>query len=610
MDQQTVGAALLMYAFGGSALICVLVNALAARLVLAAVLGLVAAILYVSSPGAYLFTGHEVLDTALLTAATVLLAAFFSLVIRASVGGRPIRVALRRVLVPSQWSAEAAALGPRQRMKRWFVAIAAATGSWAGTLMAAQAFWEAFRESLQPGRILSLLALTLVVIVLVGPVEEYVLGRNVLARSPAGLPEIRDHEKLLEELWKHFTWRALGRVVLVILVGFQISVIHSSLESASGEPTAVATAFVGIIGPLIVAYYWSSALQINLTSVKRRAGWATFVTYVVLALPAGIQAAASAPRPNLAGGVTGFAGSALRDFGFAGVALAVGLAAILVPATWSAVAAMLGGLVLDRARRKRDLMGVRTTLLVGGSVIGVSLAVFAMMIAILAIAGFFRQVVIDVPVVAFSVGGAFLPTVGWTVGLILSGFPGIVATARAAAPADIAANRAEGPSVAAAARTEPRLVRFASHPAVVTFVSLLAMAAVADLNAQLVLTRVPFLFLTDPNMPLAAKIDRYITLTSPGPMPQPAGDGVTLVAATRRAGDTVAYLYEVTDRARYAALIARPDVAARLAVQVCSIMAPSSLLLHEGARIVDAFRDATGAVIGETEVTKEDCPES
>src|SRR3569833_182869 len=172
---RVLGLIALAWSIGGALAAAVLLDRLKARYAVAAGLGVAAALLYNSAPVRPV-TGHLLADLLLggvAGAAVAGLATWISVSWTWGFDGPAIRRWLRQLLLPRNWpqGPKPGELSSKQLVTRWFVTIAASTGSVVGALAAQPRFWDAAGEALAPKRILFTLLLMVVSITLIGPLE-------------------------------------------------------------------------------------------------------------------------------------------------------------------------------------------------------------------------------------------------------------------------------------------------------------------------------------------------------------------------------------------------------------------------------------------------------
>ena len=333
---------------------------------------------------------------------------------------------IHSALCPRLWAAAAGKpqLGARDLAKRIFVAVAAATGSVAGALMALDisVLGNALRETLTPHGVLATVILAVISFTLIGPLHEFVLGRAA-SRGGQNGKEDESLEVVFAGFLEQAPLRSMTRFALILLVMLLIELIYHSLDDTvrSGAITASLQVLLAAMTPAVVSYYWSAALQLGAPSIRASAtvpsvamgaalnyGLAlagVFACYIwAILLPWMVQTSFSHPdRQQAANVVALFAGPVLAPFFAIWVAIAL---------SWlvCGIYALAGGYALDRSRGQLPMVAV---------LIGLLLAAAA------------HQAVVDALI--WLVGGKFdswidgtylfFATLGWYVGLWASGFP-------------------------------------------------------------------------------------------------------------------------------------------------------------------------------------------
>jgi hypothetical protein len=425
-------------ALGGAIACSVLIENRWRRYIVSAAIGVVAVLFFDSVPTRP-FTGNIPGDIL----AGIYGACFTSFLASAFFGGwtfgfsgPEIRADLRAILLPESWTAVAVTepLTPRDLVSRWFVAVAASTGSVVGALMTQPDFWQAAARTLAPTRLIFTLLLMVVSITLIGPLEEYIFGRRLSRRGGAAGGEAPHGAArgLFEDVWENFSPRAAGRLMLVLLFSFQPALLDACVgETVSrGDINATFLILTSAIGPALITYYWSAALQRGAPSVMRQAGRSSTVLSAILWYPpcyALLMALAFAlvqsdPQNN---------GKLLILAFFLGIPLAYGIAL-----AWgfllNGLMAYGGGWVLDRVRAQREMDTVKAVAMLGAVLAAINLLLFAAtMLAVVAVAG--DDAHIGVADWGQTMLG-LLSTVGWITGLVVSGFPKILRGARDRAP--------------------------------------------------------------------------------------------------------------------------------------------------------------------------------
>jgi hypothetical protein len=424
-------------ALGGAIASALLIDARWRRYLVSAAIGVIAVLFYESTPTRP-FTGNIFGDLAF-----AIYCCGFMTFIAASVfegwtfgfSGPETRASLRATLLPGRWTGTAVTepLPTRDLVSRWFVAIAASTGSVVGALMTQPAFWDAVAKTLAPTRLIFTLLLTVVSITLIGPLEEYIFGRRLSRAShPIGEAPPAAARGLFEDIWENFSPRAVGRLLLVLLFSFQPALLDACVgETVSrGDINATFLILTSSIGPALITYYWSAALQRGAPSIMSQAGRSSTVLSAVLWYPPsfalllalGMGLVASDPQNN---------GKFMIIVFLAGIPFAYGIALV-----WgfmlNGITAYGGGWVLDRIRAQRELDTAKSVLMLFAVLAVINLLLFAVSLGMLTlIAG-------DAAKLRLADWGqtmlGLLSTVGWITGLLVSGFPRILRGAHGQPP--------------------------------------------------------------------------------------------------------------------------------------------------------------------------------
>ena len=339
----TLGVAILCALLGGILLIALMVRRTRAQIPLAALLVAAGTLFGEAAPGARPITRVVLGDAALFAALGVvwlfLTKGFLYALSKIRVGGAGLTEQLRRSLSSQAWyGAQDAVLDTEDLTKRWFVAVAAATGSVVFALVPQRDFLAQLAHAVAPTRIIFTFLIAVVSLTLIGPVEEFIFESRLAAS--AGSPphgEREGEESRFQRLVELMSPRAIGRFALVLAFMMVLAAVHSALETRLHEGSGVESfvmVFAGL-GPGIISYLWCGALQRGVPSVAGRTGLAAGVAGVLL-------------------------------FGLP-LALFIGMGAILMPSRWYYVAyapvgplgtffgfgglAFAGGLAIDYSRR-------------------------------------------------------------------------------------------------------------------------------------------------------------------------------------------------------------------------------------------------------------------
>jgi hypothetical protein len=431
-EVKVLGLTVLALGFGGAFLTAVLLERLRTRYATAALIGFATALLYNSVPTRPI-SGSMAEDLALsplIGCAVAAVGTYFYHEGLWFIEGPKLRIWLRAILFPRNWKdVTVPPVEPKALVARWFVAIAAGTGSVVGALMQAGDFWEAAARAIAPTHIIFTVLLTVVSIALIGPLEEYVFGLQLRPRHDG---DAHEHEAasprgLIEDIWENFSWRAAGRLGLVFLFSFQPTILHSCLDEtiSHGDAAATFTIVSAAIGPIFTTYYWSAALQRGVPSISARAGASTTVFSAFLWWPAMSTSVVFYLSNQLGRNAAPEAFILFITGLFGGWALAFVWGFVL-----DGLQAFIGGAILDGSRRRHDFASWQAVAtLTAALAITKLIEVFVLTLFGTMMTG------IHLPA-ADWLGFLLTPlsTVGWMAGLVVSGFPKILHGARANAP--------------------------------------------------------------------------------------------------------------------------------------------------------------------------------
>lgn len=334
-----------------------------------------------------------------------------------------LRPRLAGWLSPRLWNPQPAPpLSPEDFAKRWFVTVAAATGGMIGALAPNNDFLKPLLDAFAPTRILFTILMTLVSITLIGPVEEYIF--RVSPASGEANSHVSAQPSQFESMLQRLSWRAAGRLGLVLLLIMQLNIIQNCLEEvvSAGNLASTFDMVFGSLAPAVVTYYWSAALQRCAASITRRSFWSAFLIGIILLFPANL--AGSVPQIALiAAKSSNLSGSFVWVGGFIGAVFG----SIIGTMASFGLPALAGGWVLDTERRRGEIAPARTiaelTLAIAAAK-GVGMLVHLRLIA--ATGGQIPYVTDRLEVILMV--GMF----GWGAGLLVSGFPEILKRAGAA----------------------------------------------------------------------------------------------------------------------------------------------------------------------------------
>ncbi|MGE0152161.1 MAG: hypothetical protein AB7R90_06045 [Reyranellaceae bacterium] len=299
----------------------------------------------------------------------------------------------------------------RDLARRWFVVIAAALGSVVASLMAYGEFWQEMLNSLRPAKVLAAGLVVAVAVVLVGPVQEFVIGRSLIGAGAREAPG--------ESFATFFTGRRSLRSVLRLLLVFALALtllelINNSLDQAivSAGSRASFTIILASIAPAMVTAYWCVALQRGLpkSRLAKASMWASITCFaIVLYVPSFAMAVLLAihemnsPKLDTKALFAVVASPLIGGF----IAVAIGFMA-------AGVYALLGGFVLARLNGWLAMAALLVALLVAAAINQVGVVVYILMLTEAVDWSSFVDLLVS--------------AVGWWIGLLASGFPRIVSS--------------------------------------------------------------------------------------------------------------------------------------------------------------------------------------
>jgi hypothetical protein len=327
---------------------------------------------------------------------------------------------LQSRLQPRMWSLPETPSTSLEVAKRWFVTIAASTGSLVATLAADKDFGDLLSKALSPNRLVIALIITAVSVVLVGPLEQFVFGAGIRAGHNArgGVETGPGH---FEVLLQNVSWKAAGRVALVLLLVFLINVTHSCLEERlNGRDSQTSLVIILATVPAAVStYFWCAALQRAEPKLVTKSTEGSAAASLLLFLPATVMFAVNMSIDPM--GSTNSSTEAMQVVVMA-LLLALGLGMLT-----TGLPTLVGGLVLRGERSSRKASPVRAIFLMMVAVAALNCASFVALVAVMGAMGLFSgpiPIELLIPTVAASIG--------WGLGLLVSGFPDIL---KRAAPA-------------------------------------------------------------------------------------------------------------------------------------------------------------------------------
>lgn len=319
---------------------------------------------------------------------------------------------LSDALQPRKWPMPPANFSSMDIAKRWFVTVAAATGSLAFTLASAPEFHKLIFEHLTINRMVTTALVTIGSLVLIGPIEEFIFS---------GLHQETDehHEKQpahFERMLQTMSWRALGRILLVFLLILALNVAHSCLEEQlkTGDSQTTLTIVLSTAMPAVVTYFWCGALQTGVDKLALHATIGSVAAGMMLFLPFAVIAVFN---DSVA---TGSSNNSASN----GLWLLYGpfLVAALMGAVMIGLPAFCGGVILAIERRRPGSAPLRTIAFIA---VGLSLLNTVLLLILLWWLSLQGADFSEIPLDELIIPGV-ASTFGWGAGLLVSGFPDIV----------------------------------------------------------------------------------------------------------------------------------------------------------------------------------------
>lgn len=298
----------------------------------------------------------------------------------------------------------------RDLARRWFVVIAAALGSVVASLMAYGEFWQELLSSLRPAKVLAAGLVVAVAVVLVGPVQEFVVGRSFVGAGARDAPG--------ESFASFFTGKRSLRSVLRLFLIFALALtllelVNNSLDQAivSAGSRASFTLIFASIAPAMVTGYWCVTLQRGLPRplIAKTAMWASITCFAIVLYVPGVGTAVLLALHEF---TSPTADRKAALFGLIFSPVLGGLLAAVLGFLAAGVYALLGGLALARLQGWGAMAALLAALLAAAAINQVGAVVYTWMLAEVADWSSFSDLLIS--------------AVGWWVGLLASGFPRIV----------------------------------------------------------------------------------------------------------------------------------------------------------------------------------------
>ena len=290
--------------------------------------------------------------------------------------------------------------------KRWFVTVAAATGSLVVSLAVEPDFQHLLVKSLSLNHLVMAALVTVASLVLIGPVEEFIYGAGLPGEADAGGPG--RFEKLIQTM----SWRTSARVILVILLVLLLNVAHSCIAEQLNNRDARTTFIIAIttVTPAVVTYFWCAALQTGQAKLILRVALSAASAGMLLYLPKILWGLLASVGPS--NGSRASIWLLVESFL---VALPVGFLLVGLPA-------LAGAIVLRADRNRPNASPLRTIGLIAATLAALNTVMVLFLLRVLKTLG--------LPLEEFKVGELVVPGIassfGWGGGLLVSGFPDIL----------------------------------------------------------------------------------------------------------------------------------------------------------------------------------------
>ncbi len=300
-------------------------------------------------------------------------------------------------------------LTPRDRVRRIFVAVSAATGAVVFSMFGLDVFWQAFWQEMAPLNLLGISVAFVAGMFLVGPAQAYVFERGAAEGPDAG-------RELNWAIRGGFDGRAAFRLAIVLALGLQFGLLMNCVNASvrTGDAQVLYTMLNAALPPAIVSYYMSAALQLSSAQTLGRARRASLYGGAILNYGFALIITFNFFADNMVvSGTSNGPGSGVALFMSPVLAIAL---ALIFSAVTTYAPALAATYVIER--RSRPTMAYIAAALIGVAVLqGLALTVVT--------------VLAGLPAENIRFGSFAGGVIGWIAGLWASGFPRLLTERRA-----------------------------------------------------------------------------------------------------------------------------------------------------------------------------------
>ena len=320
---------------------------------------------------------------------------------------------VRNALDIRQWlpATEAPQLTPRDRVRRIFVAVSAATGAVVFSMFGLDQFWQAFWQEMTPLNVIGVTVAFVAGMFLVGPAQAYVFERGGGDGPEAG-------KELTWALQGGFDTRAMVRLAIILAMGLQFGVLLNCVNASvrTGDAQVLYTILTAATPPAIASYYISGALQLSaprtIPQARKAALYGGAILNYGFALMITVMLTSSLIPTEPGASYNPGAGAMFIFSPVFAIGLALLFSAVTTYASAVAMAHVIGRQV-----------GSMAMVYIAGALIGVA--------ALQAVAYTIFLLLNGTPFENIRFGSFAGAVVGWIVGLWASGFPKLLTERRA-----------------------------------------------------------------------------------------------------------------------------------------------------------------------------------